>query len=140
MNELQQLVIEQQRDRFQLKVPERIDRPYVYRFPCFAGETPREKAYSVLRYCGWNSKDINKALRVTIKELCDDTFDQEATYKPENYQKFFFQIPAKTPQHKAILILRGLHWCNHDIASAVGVSTRTVIRKTKVLPETNHQR
>ena len=138
MDELQQLVIEQQRDKYQFKVPERIDRPYVYRFPCFAGDTPRQKAYSVLRYCGWHTKDINKALRVTIDELCDDTFDFEATYKPENYQKFFFEIPEKHPRHKAILILRGLYWYNKDIASALGVCSRTVERTTKPLRDARY--
>lgn len=126
MTELQTLLIEQQEDMRTFRVPERIDRPYVYRFPNFAGDTPRQKAYSALKYFGWNEKDIHKALNVTAIELTSGVFEFATTSKPENYQKFFIEIPKKTPRDKAILILRGLNWRRVDIAEAVKLSRRMV--------------
>lgn len=123
-NELQKLVIEQQHDQYSYRVAERIDRPYKYRFPCFAGNTPRQKAYSALKYFGWKEEDIHKALKSSIREILDGEFDFATTAKPENYQKFYVEIPKETPRDKAILVLRGLNWEVTDVAKAVNLSRR----------------
>jgi hypothetical protein len=138
MDELQQLMVDQQKDKHCYKIDPNVEgetliRPYVYRFPNFAGETPRQKAYSTLLYFGWKIEDIHSALSITLEEIESGMFDFAVTYKPENYQQFFLDIPKETPKHKAILILRGLYWTNQDISDAVKLTKRMIIYVTACL-------
>ena len=139
MTELQRLIKEQKEDASHFYVSafnenETLIRPHVPRFQDFAGDTPKEKAFSVLRYLGWNHHDIVEALSLTIYQIIAMQDLLNTTYKPENYQRFYVDIPCKergktkrlsVQKQKAVLILRGLWWTGKDIASATDISMRS---------------
>lgn len=147
MNELTRLIHEQKKDDKTTRVSgvienETLIRPHLYRFLDFAGESPKEKAYSILRYLGWNNYDIVSALDLSIEKIIEMQSVLHTTYKPENYKKFFLEIPIVTPKRKresnipdnkrkALVILKGLWWTNKDVCAAINVSRRTYCRMTQ---------
>ena len=138
MDELQRLMVEQQQDKHCFKIKPRVEnetliRPHLFRCQNFAGDTPRQKAYSVLLYLGWKIEDIHKAMDITLDEIESGDFDFAVTHKPENYIQFYLNIPKENPKHKAILILRGLKWTMVDTVEALNSSMRTVARVTECL-------
>ena len=138
MNELQKLILEQHRDKNCYRINPRIEnetliRPHLFRFPNFVGDNPRKKAYSVLLHLGWKIEDIHEALQITLQEIENGDFDFAVTYRPENYQRFYVDIPKETPRHKAVLVLWGLKWFTKDIAKATTYSNRQIERITKSL-------
>jgi hypothetical protein len=137
METLKELIIQQKRDACERRVyykKENITliRPHVYRFYDFAGDTLQQQAFSVLKYFGWNNKDIISALNITLSDLLNMESILGTTYNEELKEKFFFSLPAKTPRDKAILILRGLKWKQKDIATALNIP-RFIIAKNKRL-------
>lgn len=143
METLEQLIEEQRQDMNCFKVKALKEnhtyiRPNRFRFDNFAGETPKQKAYSILKYLCWEEQNIIEALSLGILELIEmrDLFD---THKNEELgDKFFEDIPLKTPKLKAVIILLGLHWKQLDICKALNVSRRTVNRTREKFNTSNY--
>ena len=134
MTELQRLIREQKADMKSyainpLKENENLIRPYVFRFQDFPGETPKQKAFAVLKYFGWKNHDILSALQISVIDLCDMQNMLQTTTNEEFYDKFFSEIKFSLPRHKAIIILRGLKWTYKDIASALSLKSVANIKR-----------
>lgn len=139
MTELQMLIREQRKDMKSFTVCPFIEnqtliRPNLYRFADFAGESPKEKAYSVLRYLGWKNKDIIEALRLSLSQITEMQTVLSTTVKPDNYQKFFVDIPNGSPRKKAAIILRALWWKGKDVCEAISMPHRTYYKLIKDYP------
>jgi hypothetical protein len=134
MTELQRLIREQKADMKSYtinprKENETLIRPYIFRFQDFPGETPKQKAFAVLKYFGWKSHDILSALQISVIDLCDMQNILQTTTNEEFYDKFFTQIKFSLPRHKAVIILRGLKWTYRDIASALSLKSVANIKR-----------
>ena len=134
LDDLESLINEQELDKKSFSVYDKKEnhtliRPHVFRFYTFPGANSREKAYCVLKYFGWECKDVIKGLSLSVVELTEMTDLFGTTKKNENYQKFFVEMPGVKPRDKAIMILRGLKWKFKDISEATQITRAAISRR-----------